>query len=144
MTTKIPTFFFALLFLGNARAQTAADVNKPVSPSERATIGLQALYNLDGAQLPQVLHIQQQKFSALAEIEPLKNADFNKYVQKRTSACMDAESALYGTLDDRQKAIYEREVKERGKKKQITLGSLRKQGMDETEALKKIVDTDLF
>jgi len=139
--------FFLYLFCAislRSEAQTGVNVNKPVSSAEQATLALDKVYGFSGDQMKQVLGIEEARLRAIAEIAPLKGSDTGKYLSKRQSAYEDAERAIYGLLNEGQRAKYQTQARVRENAKQTALGLLMKQGLGETEARNRLAETDLF
>lgn len=99
----------------------------------KATDETVALYNLDEKQAANMYVIQERRFRNLAEIEPLKEQDYQLYLQKRKAIRSGTEGSLNRMLDEGQRKIFNAQLLERRKRKSVFIKKLRLQGASKEE-----------
>jgi hypothetical protein len=133
-------FFCAMVMFMvlSVSAQTAG----AQSDVEEATRELVSVYGLDENQSAEMFKIQERRLKNLAEIEPLRQSDYQLYLHKRRNVRLGTEGSIKRLLNEEQMEIFNRQLLERRKKESEYIKELRQKGAGKEEIQKAILEAD--
>ncbi len=140
--TLVSLLFTVMVFAQKEVSEMAKNANPELSMAQKATIEWVKLYDLDSDQAKEVLAIQKTKYQNLADIEPLKTQDPDKYVQKRLSSFEIANTEFMGLLDERQLKIFKLKEAERTAKYENIVSAMKKTGYSDEDIRQKLMVTE--
>ena len=140
--TLVPLLFAVVVFGQKEVAEMAKNANPELSIAQKATIEWVKLYDLDSDQAKEALAIQKTKYQNLADIEPLKAQEPDKYVLKRLSSFEIANTDFRNLLDERQLKIFKQKDAERTAKYQNIVSVLKKTGYSDEDIRQKLMVTE--
>ncbi len=140
--TLVPLLFAVVVFGQKEVSEMAKNANPELSMAQKATIEWVKTYDLDSDQAKEVLAIQKTKYQNLADIEPLKTKDPDKYVQKRLSSFEIANTEFRNLLDERQLKIFKQKEAERTAKYDNIVSAMKKTGYSDEDIRQKLMVTE--
>ena len=140
--TLVPLLFAVVVFGQKEVAEMAKNANPELSMAQKATIEWVKLYDLDSDQAKEALAIQKTKYQNLADIEPLKAQEPDKYVLKRLSSFEIANTEFRNLLDERQMKIFKQKEAERSAKYENIVSAMKKTGYSDEDIRQKLMVTE--
>jgi hypothetical protein len=140
--TLVPLLFAVVVFGQKEVSEMAKNANPDLSMAQKATIELVKLYDLDSDQAKEALEIQKTKYQNLADIEPLKTQEPDKYVLKRLSSFEIANTEFRNLLDERQMKIFKQKEAERAAKYDNIVSAMKKTGYSDEDIRQKLMVTE--
>ncbi len=140
--TLASLLFTVMVFAQKEVSEMAKNANPELSMAQKATIEWVKLYDLASEQAKEALAIQKTKYQNLADIEPLKTQNPDKYVQKRLSSFEIANTEFRNLLDERQLKIFKQKEAERTAKYENIISAMKKTGYSDEDIRQKLMVTE--
>ncbi len=127
-----------MMAAGIVKGQALSDSEK----IEQATAELTERYQLTEPQQEAMQRIQERRLRNLADIEPLREQDYQRYLAKLKSLRQGTENSIERLLDPDQREIFYARRAERRKEEAAVIKEMRTQGASKEAIQRKLLEME--